>query len=164
MVAPTSKTAVPPNTEFFDKPLLGNVQKLPGAINATSKVAPPLHSVIRKTLEAKQIKAEDIDNFLKENKSISRYDTAFRLLWAVCFERNITMDTMSIYQMASQILYLHKFSPSQARNAYSAMLLIPGWDQLKFCPLLNQCKRAWNYSQPKYSTFWDAEMVLKKIG
>ena len=85
MVAPTSKTSVPPHSQFFDKSVLGNVQKLPGAINATSKMAPSLHSVIRKALESKQIKAEDIDNYLNTNKSIHLYDTTFRLLWAICF-------------------------------------------------------------------------------
>ena len=79
------------------------------------------------------------------------------------FERNITMDQLSMYQLASQILYLKKFSPCQARNAYSAVLLIPGWDQLQFCPLLHQCKRSWNHSPAKYSTFWDADVLLKKL-
>ena len=134
MVAPTSKIAVPPHTSIFNSPLLGNVQKLPGGINATAKVAPSLCSVIRKTLEGKQIKTEDIDTYLKQNKSLGRYDSAFRTLWAICVERNITLDNVSIYHLASQILFLNKYSPSQARNAYNAMLLIPGWDQLRFCP------------------------------
>jgi hypothetical protein len=126
-------------------------------------MAPSLHSVIRKTLEAKQISAEDIDSYLKDLKSIQRYDSAFKTLWAICFEKRLPLDTITIYQLASQILYLNQFSPSQARNAYSAMLLIPGWDQLRFCPLLHTCKRTWNTSQAKYSTFWDAENVLKKL-
>jgi len=73
------------------------------------------------------------------------------------------MDQLSTYQLASQILYINTFSPAQARNAYSAMILIPCWDQLRFCPLLLQCKRTWNYSQAKYSTFWDADILLKTL-
>ena len=163
MVAPTSKTAVPPHPSICNTSLSRDVQKLPGGIYATTQVAPSLHSVIRKTLEGKQISPEDIDLYLKEQKSIARYDSAFKLLWAICIEKDLPLEDLSIYQLASQIVYLNKFSPSQARNAYSAMLLIPGWDQLRFCPLLHQCKRNWNYSQAKYSTFWDAEDVLQKV-
>ena len=34
---------------------------------------------------------------------------------------------------------------------------------MRFCSLLQACKRTWNNSQPKYSTFWDAEAPLKQL-
>ena len=60
-------------------------------------------------------------------------------------------------------MFLNKYSPAQARNAHRAMPLLPGWEQLPFCNLLGSCKKAWNSSQSKYATFWDAQSVLKKL-
>ena len=54
MVAPTSKTAVPPGTGFPDPPIPWAVSKLPGGVYD----APPLHSIIRKPLQAKQVQNE----------------------------------------------------------------------------------------------------------
>ena len=65
MVAPTSKTAVPPNTSFSGTPISGNVSKLPGGVHEGAKMAPPLQCNIRKTLEAKQVCSEDIGTFFE---------------------------------------------------------------------------------------------------
>ena len=51
------------------------------------------------------------------------------------------------------------FTP-QARSAYAALLLIPGFQQLRFCKILQPLKRLWNTSQPKYVTFWSASRVI----
>ena len=163
MVAPTSKTAVPPGTCFSDPPIPWNVSKLPGGVHESAKMAPPLHSVIKKILEIQKVQNEDIDNFLKSNKSWTRYDSAFKLLWGICAARKMTLENMTLQQMAGNILFLNKYSPSKARNAYSALLFLPGWDQLRFSPLLSNFKRGWQSTQAKYSTFWDAQDVLKKL-
>ena len=107
--------------------------------------------------------SEDIDTFLSTTKTWERYDSAFKILWGVCVHRNMRLETMTLQQMAGNILFLNKYSPAQARNAYSALLLLPGWEQLRFCNLLGACQRTWNSSQSKYTTFWDAEQLLKKL-
>ena len=163
MVAPVSKTAFPPHSSFFNSPLSRNVQKLPREIYEGAKMAPSLHCAIRKALEGKQVSSEDIDSFLKQNKTWLRYDSAFKLLCSTCKHRGVNPEIATLQQMASQILFLNKFSPAQARNAYSGMLLIPGWDQLRFCAMLNPCKRSWNHTQPKYADFWDARNLLNKL-
>ena len=65
--------------------------------------------------------------------------------------------------MTANIVFLNKYSPSQARNAYSAMLLVPGYDGLRFCPLLHPFKRQWNTSVPKYASFWDATPLIQRL-
>jgi hypothetical protein len=54
-------------------------------------------------------------------------------------------------------------SVSQARSAYAALLLIPGFDQLRFNPLLCRCKKLWNVSEAKYSHFWSVEILVQKL-
>ena len=126
MVAPTSKTAVPPGTSFSDPPIPWYVSKLPGGVCEGAKMAPPLHSIIRKALDAKQVQNEDIDTFLKGQKNWSRYDSAFKLLWGICVFRKMVLEHMTLEQMAGNIVFLNQFSQAQARNAYSALLLLPG--------------------------------------
>ena len=43
------------------------------------------------------------------------------------------------------------------------MLLIPGWEHLKFSSLLKPCKKLWNISEPKYAEFWSATNVLQRL-
>ena len=66
-------------------------------------------------------------------------------------------------KVAEQILLLNSVSVSQARNAYAAVLLIPGMECLSFSLLLKQCRRQWNSSTPKYSVFWSMEEVVAKL-
>ena len=160
-MAPTSKTARAWHPSSFNTPLPRKVPKLPGGIHASAKMAPSLHSVVRKALEAKQVQTEDIDTFLSQQKTLARYDSAFRLLCALCVSRGVSPDSANLHQVAGQLLELNKISSSEARNAYSALLMIPGWEQIRFSSLLGPCKRSWNASQPKYSTFLDAWAVLK---
>ena len=77
--------------------------------------------------------------------------------------QNLDLSTASLWEIASQLLKLNVFQTHQARNAYSALLLIPGLDQLRFPPLLKQIKRGWNQSVPKYATFWSGSNLLKKL-
>lgn len=64
-------------------------------------------------------------------------------------------------------LWLKKFvgacSLSQGRNVYSALILLPPCQQLKWETLLSKTKRGWNVSRPKYSTFFDVEPILSKF-
>ena len=132
MAAPTSKTACASQSGTFDTPLSGHVHQPPRAVYEGAKVAPTLHSFVRKTLEARKVQAEDIETFLKEKKTLQRYDSAFRLLWALCFFRGEKPAQATIQEVPGHILYLNTFSQAHARNAYSGLLIIPGWDQLQY--------------------------------
>ena len=140
LVAPLGKTAVSWDSGSFDPPLPGYVSGLPREILATSKVAPSLHRALRSALEGRQVQTKDIDLFLKGHRGIEGYNSGFRILWAVCQVRGLDPFTASLHQVASQLLYLHSISPSCAKNAYCALLLFPGLDQLRFCSLLTQVK------------------------
>ena len=66
--------------------------------------------------------------------------------------------------LLNTLIKLHNMSPSQAKNAYSALTHIPCLSQIKFQPLLSPYKKLWNCSQEKYQAFWDAASVLQELG
>ena len=70
---------------------------------------------------------------------------------------------MTVEAVASWILKFAQSQPFQARNAYSAFLLIPGWESIRFCTSIRQAKRLWETSGEKYGDFWEADLVLKKL-
>ena len=165
MVAPVSKTACPQDTHIGHQTFPRNVLQLPGRTNAPPKVAPPLHFVIRKILEGRQMSAEAIDLYLKSLGDIRRYQNAFNMFWHQCslLKDSLTIKCLTLDFVAERLLYLNAVSCSQARSAYAALLMIPGLEQLKFSPLLRKLKQSWNTSQPKYPIFWDMGSVLKKL-
>ena len=58
-------------------------------------------------------------------------------------------------------MQLFTFSPAQARNAYSAVLLLPEVATgVRFHPLLQPYKRLWSAHVPKYGAFWDPWPLL----
>ena len=67
----------------------------------------------------------------------------------------------SLLEIATLIVRLSLINKNHARNCYSALLLIPGLDQLRFSPLLKQCKRNWNQGVPKYPAFYSAADLYK---
>ena len=59
---------------------------------------------------------------------------------------------------------MFRISPAQARNAYSACLLLPGvGGGLRFHPLLGPYKKIWNTNTQKYGVFWDPTPVLMAL-
>jgi integrase len=54
-------------------------------------------------------------------------------------------------------------SGAHARNAYSALLLLPFCQQLKFEPSLMPLKRSWNKNAPRYDIFYDVEPLFQKM-
>jgi hypothetical protein len=106
MVAPINKT---PSSK---KPLssnctgVGDVPKLPRDIDAASKVAPNLHIVLRKMLQSKEVQGEIIENFLEHSPSIKRYDSAFRVLWAILKNKGIDPPKSTLEQIASGLIEL----------------------------------------------------------
>ena len=160
MVAPINKTEGAKDTLFGDKTLLGDVYKLPRELDATAKMAPNLHVVLRQVLESKEVQGEIVTDFLEHNPSIKRYNSSFKLLWAILTLKMIDPTKANLEQIASAIIEINGFSPSQARNAYSAMLLFPNFYHLKFHQLLSPYKKAWNSSIEKYGAFWNCEPIL----
>ena len=88
---------------------------------------------------------------------------AFRKSWALSTIHGLNPEVASVQEIASQILLLNDISPSEARNAYSACLLLPGFSSLKFSPLLQKCKKLWSKTVPKYTDFWDPNPLLEKM-
>ena len=70
---------------------------------------------------------------------------------------------MGLDEVASWVLKLSKFAPHEARNAYSGLLLVPGWEPLRFLPLIKAAKKEWNVSVAKYADFWDAKRILLQL-
>jgi integrase len=54
-------------------------------------------------------------------------------------------------------------SGSVARNAYSALLLLPCCHQLRYEPTMTPLKRRWNKNTPRYDVFYDIEPLLQKM-
>ena len=97
-------------------------------------MAPDLHSVIRELLQRKQIPPESIDTYIKNLPSPQRYDSAFKALWRHCVAHKVNPVDLSVDQLAAQLLLLNKVNSSQAKHAYASMLLVPGFENLKFSP------------------------------
>ena len=87
----------------FHTPISRDVPKLPRAVYAASKVAPSLCVVVRKLLEEQQATNEAIKDFLERNKSISRYESAFKLLWGILKVSGIDPLKASLMQVASAL-------------------------------------------------------------
>ena len=154
MVAPTSEAALSAQSSHCKPPLSGNVSELFRKVHAGAKMAPPLHLAIRQAFQAQKISHEDIMPFLKRHEStLHRYSSALVKLWFLCDLRGISPFEANLPQIAAQLAALHELSPADARNAYSALLLLPQFEQLRFSPLLTSLKRQWNHAQHRYSTF-----------
>ena len=65
--------------------------------------------------------------------------------------------------ITSGILLLSELSISDARNAYAAVCLLPGFENIRFSPVLKKLKRLWNCNVQKYAAFWDARPILQKM-
>ena len=140
------------------------VQRLPRDTYERAKVAPDLPGCLGQALAQQSLQAKAIaDYFVPLESSIKRYCGAFRLLWALAELRGFDVVKISISDVAGLLLELHHVSPSQARNAYSACLLFPQWQGLKFSILLKTVKRSWYKSEPRYATFYDATSVFCKF-
>ena len=89
MVAPNNQTASEGHPQFHNTPISRNVQELLGRVNATSKVAPDLHMVIREGLQSKQVQTEAAEAYFGGLKSLQRCNKPFKLFWSFCKEKGI---------------------------------------------------------------------------
>ena len=87
-------------------------------------MAPPLPDLLRQILEGKQIQNKKIEDFLARKNSLKRYSSSFKLLWTILEKGGIHPPQASSDQIADAIVQLFHFSPAQARNAYSAVVLL----------------------------------------
>ena len=163
MVAPINKTTSSKNPLPSNCTGVGDVPKLPRELDASTKMAPNLHVVLREMLQSKEVKGEIIENFLSHSPSIKRYDSAFRTLWALLSSKGLDPPTSTLEQIASGIIEIHNWSPSQAKNAYSSVLLLPGFYHLRFHHMLLPFKKLWNTNVEKYASFWDCTPIILKL-
>ena len=127
-------------------------------------MAPDLHVIIRQKLQEQQVSPQNIEAYLKQLPILQRYQNAFGHLWNMAMDQGAPLNgNPPLGEVAALLVRMNLISTSQARNCYSALLLIPGFDQLRFSPLLRQCKRAWNQGVPKYPAFYSASDLLKRL-
>ena len=50
---------------------------------------------------------------------------------------------LSVPEVASWVAKMAEINANEARHAYSGLLLIPGFESLRFSPLLKLAKRLW---------------------
>ena len=127
MVAPVSETAREGDPSIFNTPLPRDVQELLGRIDASSKMAPNLHMVIRKVLQAKQVSVEAANTFLGDLKSLTRYDKSFRFFWAFCKLRDVDINRATLHEVAKHVFRFEKIVPNYARFAYASFCWFQGW-------------------------------------
>ena len=163
VVAPVNKAEGATHQMSQDSTLQGLIRKLLGPGNAPPQVGPDLHSLLRQILQSRKVQSSTVNDFFARNPSIKRYNTAFKVLWTVLQEQNIAPESASLEQVADAIIQIFQVSPSQARNAYSGVLLIPGFSQLRFVSLLSPYKRLWNLNVEKYGTFYDPWPILLQL-
>ena len=95
--------------------------------------------------------------------SLSRYQSGFKKLLVILSHSGVPLETISIQAVAEGILTLSTQSLHDARNAYCAALLLPGFSSLRFSSLLQGIKKRWNVSVQKYASFWDPSPLLAKL-
>ena len=163
VVAPINSVAREKDPHNFSAAPMGHVLQLPGGVNAPHQMAPTLSSLIRQGLQRKEIPNENINAYMNKLNTLSRYEKAFQRLWYFCISEGGTPQSMTVDEAASWLVRFTDVDPHGARNAYSGMLLIPGWEALGFSRTLQPCKKVWDSSVPKYGDFWDARKVLLRL-
>ena len=163
VVAPINKTSCSKKYVLSHFAFSRHVPKLLGTPNGGHQVAPPLHLVVRQLLEKQEMSPESINHYMEKITSWARYQSAFQLLWDQLAPLQLPFAQLSLPQVANAVIAINRISPAQARNAYAAALLIPGWSQLRFEPGLQPFKRQWNSNVEKYSTFWSPTALLKTL-
>jgi hypothetical protein len=95
--------------------------------------------------------------------TLKRYERAFKCILGEMLHLGVDWEEATLPNWASCVIKLSKRSLSQAKNAYSALMLFPSLNMLRFEVSLSKLKKAWNQSEPAYVTFFDATEVLHRI-
>jgi hypothetical protein len=114
-------------------------------------------------LQAQEKTPEQIDMYLRQLPDLRRYDSSFRQFWNQCVSNGLVLSTATFWDVVTELCKHHEVSHSQSQHAYAAILLLPGWDQFRFFPMLERLKKDWNDHTPKYAAFWDATDYLEKL-
>ena len=135
----------------------------PGNEYAPPAGAPNLCDLIGDIFQSKGLTPDQVGRYLKINTPrLRRYQSAFGRFYDLAFAKGLGLDA-NLTQMSAVLLDLDSISPSQARNAYAALLCIPGMESIKYQPLLQKVKRKWNASSPRYVDFWDPMPVFMRL-
>lgn len=140
----------------------GAIHQLPGRRNDSYQVEISLFNVIRGLLEGKQISSESFQAYITKFAFFTQVWQCIKcwpLLKSFHWTSHISLQT----KWVALLLEMYQFNASQAKHAYSAMLLVTGFASLIFCPFLTTVKNECNSHQAKYASFWDAERVLQKL-
>ena len=159
MVAPINLLAREGNASASHSATVGPLSELSRSLHEETKMAPSLHSVIRQRLLARNFTEIEIEQHLKGLGALNRYQNAFTLLFAMALRDGLTINS-PLDAFVGLLLELHAVSPSPACNAYSALLLVPGFHDVKYHPLLKQAEKAWNKHSQRYAAFWDPVPVF----
>ena len=92
-----------------------------------------------------------------------RYNKPFQLLRALLISSGICPQEATNMDIAQAIIKIFVKNKNMARQAYCGVLLIPGREDLRFCPLLKTYKQAWGSCIQKYADFWDPMETLKTL-
>ena len=94
--------------------------------------------------QSKGLTPNQVGRYLKINTPrLRRYQSAFGRFYDLAFAKGLDLNA-NLTQISAVLLDLDSISPSQARNAYAALLCIPGMESIKYQPLLQKVKRKWN--------------------
>ena len=107
-------------------------------------MVPDLHAMLGEVLEQHSAKSQTISTYLKVNAGLKRYSNAFKLLYTIFVQQAINVKGATQAATAGALFQLHKVCHCHARNAYSAVLLIPGYEQVGFHPMWWPYNRLWN--------------------
>ena len=163
MVAPSLANAREARSSFENPPEVGALSGFTTVEIAAAASAPCLSAIIRSKLLEKSVSPSQISSHVASlQPSIKRYNAAFSRLFGMAFVRGYTLDS-TMDQWAALILEMNKISSNQARNAFAALLWIPGFDDLKFHTLLKKVRQQWNHSAPRYGDFWDPMPVFLRL-
>jgi hypothetical protein len=117
-------------------------------------------------LQLQKIQGESINAYIASLGPLTRYGSAFKktvLHCQVAGTEQMDLAHVSPSQVDEAILTLAQHSLNDARNSYSACLLIPGFGGLRFHPLLSKIKKDWGGSIQKYASFWNPEKILERF-
>ena len=99
---------------------------------AWAQVSPGLHDCIRGLLQGQNVQAQNIQNYLNSLGDVKIYDSAFKKLQVGMENLQIPWHTATVSQVAEALLILNIVGANDARNSYGAVLLLPGFQSIRY--------------------------------
>ena len=137
---------------------------------------PSLKELVLEAYLQKGALGEDISwlSTLCSTETLARYHSAWKNFmimatekgWLLPFAKDMVLQLASCpsRRLAAWIAaFAKQFSISQTRNIYSAFLLIPSTQTIRFEPTLRALKSQWNQAIPKYDTFYRVDFLLQVL-